>query len=101
MSNIVIDIAAQFTGKPAFRQAETSTEKLTKNVKKLAAAVGLGFGTAQVLAFGKASIKAAAADEKAQKQLALALKNVGLGRDAAASDCQCQRGEAMVFCRAD
>jgi hypothetical protein len=91
MSNIVIDIAAQFTGKPAFRQAETSTEKLTKNVKKLAAAVGLGFGTAQVLAFGKASIKAAAADEKAQKQLALALKNVGLGRDAAASEAYIQR----------
>ena len=38
------------------------------------------------MAYGKASIKAAAEDEKAQKQLALALKNVGLGRDAATSE---------------
>ena len=35
MSNIVIDIAAEFTGKNAFKQAETSTDKLTKNIKGL------------------------------------------------------------------
>jgi len=86
MSNIVIDIAAEFTGNKAFKQAETSTDKLGKNVKKLAGALGLAFGAQQILAFGKASLKAAAADEKAQKQLALALKNVGLSRDAAASE---------------
>jgi hypothetical protein len=43
------------------------------------------------LAYGKAAVKAAAADEKAQKQLALALKNVGLGRDAAASEGYIQK----------
>ena len=86
MSNIVIDIAAEFTGKNAFKQAETSTDKLTKNIKGLAKTLGVAFSVQQVLAFGKASIKAAAEDEKAQKQLALALKNVGLGRDAAASE---------------
>jgi len=86
MANIVIDIAAEFTGKGAFKQAETSSDKLTKNIKGLAKTLGVAFGTQQILAFGKASIKAAAADEKAQKQLALALKNVGLGRDAAASE---------------
>ena len=86
MSNIVIDIAAEFTGKNAFKQAETSTDKLTKNIKGLAKTLGVAFSVQQVLAFGKASIQAAAADEKAQKQLALALKNVGLGRDAAASE---------------
>jgi hypothetical protein len=86
MANIVIDIAAEFTGKNAFKSAETSTDKLTKNIKGLAKTLGLAFGTQQILAFGKASIKAAAEDEKAQKQLALALKNVGLGRDAAASE---------------
>jgi hypothetical protein len=43
------------------------------------------------LAFGKAAVKAAAEDEKAQKQLALALKNVGLGRDAAASEGYIQK----------
>jgi hypothetical protein len=44
-----------------------------------------------VVAFAKASVKAAAADEKAQKQLALALKNVGLGRDIASSEAYISR----------
>jgi hypothetical protein len=91
MSNIVIDIAAEFTGKKAFKQAETSTDKLSKGVKSLAKTLGVAFSVQQVLAFGKASVKAAAADEKAQKQLALALKNVGLGRDVAASEAFIQK----------
>jgi hypothetical protein len=91
MANVIIDIAAEFTGKKGFKQAETATDKMTKNVKKMAGALGLAFSGQQILAFGKASIKAAAADEKAQKQLALALKNVGLGRDAASSEDYIQR----------
>jgi len=91
MSNIVIDIAAEFVGKPAFKQAETATDRLGKNVKKLAGALGLAFGGQQILAYGKAAVKAAAADEKAQKQLALALKNVGLERDAASTEAYIQK----------
>lgn len=91
MSNIVIDIAAEFTGNKAFKQAENSTDKLMKNVKKLAKTLGVAYGTQQILAYGKASIKAAAADQKAQQQLALALKNVGLGRDAASSEDYIQK----------
>jgi hypothetical protein len=90
-ADVKIDIAAEFTGKKAFKQAETSTQKLTSGVKKLAGAIGLAYGTTQILAFGKASVKAAAADQKAQQQLALALKNVGLGRDAATSEAYIQR----------
>ena len=86
MSNVNINIAAEFKGKKAFKQAETATDKLTKGVKTLGKTLGITFGATQILAFGKASIKAAAEDEKAQKQLALALKNVGLSRDAAASE---------------
>jgi len=86
MSNIVIDIAAQFTGKGAFKQAETSTEKLTAGVKSLAKTLGVAFSATAALNYAKASVRAAAEDEKAQKQLALALKNVGLGRDAATSE---------------
>jgi hypothetical protein len=89
--SVLISLAAEFVGKKAFKQADTATEKMTKNVKKLAGALGLAFGTTQVLAYGKASVKAAAADQKAQQQLALALKNVGLGRDAAASEEYIQR----------
>ena len=90
MANVFIDIAAEFTGKKAFKQAETSTEKLTKSVKSLAKTFGLAFGTQQVLAYGKAAVKAAAEDQKAQQQLALALKNVGLERDAASSEAYIQ-----------
>ena len=90
MANIVIDIASEFTGAKAFKQADSATQKLTSGVKKLAGAVGLAYGTTAVIAFGKASVKAAAADQKAQQQLALALKNVGLGRDAASSEAYIQ-----------
>jgi hypothetical protein len=89
-SDIVVNIASQFTGKKAFKQADTATQKLSNSVKKLASAIGLAYGTTAVIAFGKASVRAAAADEKAQNQLALALKNVGLGRDAASSEAYIQ-----------
>jgi hypothetical protein len=88
---LVINLAAEFTGKKAFKQADTATQKLTKGVGNLARNIGLAFGTAAILAYSKASLRAAAADEKAQKQLALALKNVGLGRDAASSEEYIQR----------
>jgi hypothetical protein len=91
MADIIIDIASEFTGKKAFKQADNATESLMKNVKKLAKTLGVAYGTQQILAFGKASIRAAAADQKAQQQLALALNNVGLGRDAASSEAYIQR----------
>ena len=90
-ADVRIDIAAEFTGKKAFKQAETSTDKLTKSVKRLAGAIGIAYSGRQILAYGKASVKAAAADQKAQQQLALALKNVGLERDAATSEALIQR----------
>jgi len=86
----VINIGSKLDAK-GFKQAETATDKLTKNVKSLAKTLGVAFGTQQILAYGKAAVKAAAEDEKAQKQLALALKNVGLGRDAAASEGYIQK----------
>ena len=91
MANVFIDIPAEFTAKKAFKQADSATDRLIKSTKKLASAFGLAYGTAQVIAYGKASVKAAAADQKAQQQLALALKNVGLGRDAASTEGYIQR----------
>jgi hypothetical protein len=91
MANVMIDIAAEFVGNKAFKQADTATDKLTKNVKKLAGTLGLAFGTTAVLAYGKAAVRAAADDQRAQQGLALALKNVGLERDAAASEDFIQR----------
>jgi hypothetical protein len=89
--SVVINLAAEYTGNKAFKQADTATQKLTKNVKSLAKTFGLAFGTTAVLAYAKASVKAAAADQKAQKQLALALKNVGLERDATSAEAYIQR----------
>ena len=68
--SIVIDIAAQFTGKKAFTQAENAADKLAKNVKH--ALIGVG-----VTAFAKSAISAFAAQEK---QLALfknSLRSIG------------------------
>lgn len=93
MPNIIIDLAAEFTGKKAFDKAGKSTLTLEKNVKSLGKTFARTFGTAAVLAYGRASVKAAAADQKAQQQLALALKNVGLGRDAASAEGYIQRIE--------
>jgi len=78
MSNIVIDILAEFTGKNAFKSAETSTDKLNKSVKSLGKTLGLTFSGAAVLAYAKKSIKAAAEDQAAQASLAQTLKNLGL-----------------------
>jgi hypothetical protein len=91
VASIFIDIASQFTGEKAFKKADKATDKLGKSVKNLAKGIGIAVSTTAILAFGKAAVKAAAEDEKAQKQLALALKNVGLGRDVAASEAYIQK----------
>lgn len=79
MANIMIDIAAEFVGKPAFKQADTATGKLTNNVKSLAKTLGVAFSTTAVIAFGKASVKAFAEDEAAATRLTKAVENLGLG----------------------
>jgi hypothetical protein len=78
-ADVKIDIAAEFTGKKAFKQAETATQKLTGNVKKLAGAVGLAYGTRAVVAYGKAAVKAFAQDEAAALRLNRAVENLGIG----------------------
>jgi hypothetical protein len=79
MATATIDIAAEFTGKKAFKQAETATDKLTKNVRKFAGAAGIAFGTTAILAYSKASVKAYAQDEAAALRLNRAVENLGIG----------------------
>lgn len=79
MSNVAINIAAEFTGKKAFKQADTATQKLTKNVKKLAGATGIAFGASAIIAYSKASVKAFAEDEAAALRLNRAVENLGIG----------------------
>jgi hypothetical protein len=76
-----INIGSKLDAK-GFKQAETALDKLGNSAKSMAKTFGVAFSAAAVLSYGKAAVRAAAADEKAQKQLALALKNVGLSRDA-------------------
>jgi hypothetical protein len=75
---LVISLAAEFTGNKAFKKADTATDKLTKNVKKLAGVLGVTFGVGAILAYGKAAVKAAAEDQAAQASLAQTIKNLGL-----------------------
>jgi hypothetical protein len=77
MANVVIDIAAEYTGNKAFKQAETATSKLEKSVAKLGKQLAGVFAASKLYAFGKQSVKAFAADEKAARSLALALANTG------------------------
>lgn len=72
-----IKIGSSFDAK-GFKQAETATQKLNNSVKSLAKTFGVAFGTAAVVAFGKASVKAFIEDDNAARSLGITLKNLGL-----------------------
>jgi len=78
MAVVKIDIASEFTGKKAFKQAETSIDILTKGVKKLAGAFGIAFSARAVVNYSKMAVKAFAADDKAAQVLTKTLQNLGL-----------------------
>jgi hypothetical protein len=77
-ADVRIDIAAQFVGKKAFKEAETSTDRLTKNVKGLAKGLLAVYSAQKILSYAKASVKAFAEDDKAATALGTTLKNLGL-----------------------
>jgi hypothetical protein len=77
-ADVRIDIAAQFVGKKAFKEADTSVERLNKNVKTLAKGLLAVYSTQQLYRFAKSSVKAFAEDEKAAASLGQTLKNLGL-----------------------
>ena len=76
--SVVIDIAAEYTGKKAFDKADKSTDKLTKSVKSLAKGFVGVFAAQKLLQFGKASVKAFAEDDAAARSLGKTLENLGL-----------------------
>ena len=61
-----------------FKQADTALGKLGRSAKSLAGSLGLAFGTAALVNFGKASVKAFVADNNAARSLGITLKNLGL-----------------------
>ena len=72
-----VALVLSFTGNKAFKQAETTTQKLEKSVSKLGKQLLGVFAAGKLLSFGRASVKAFAADEKAARSLSLALANTG------------------------
>jgi hypothetical protein len=78
MAELRIPIIGEFKGKKAFDDAEKSTGKLDKGVKKLAGALAAAFSVQKIVQFGKAAAKAFIEDEKAATRLAQAVKNLGL-----------------------
>ena len=78
MADLRIDIASEFTGKKAFGQAETATDKLVKSTRRLAGAIGLAFSAQAIVKFGKAAVKAAM-DQQAEQNRLNQLLMVGVG----------------------
>ena len=72
--SVVINIAAEYTGKKAFTQADKATQQLSKSVKNLAKGFGLIFGVQAA----KQAVRAFAADDKAARTLSKTLDNLGL-----------------------
>jgi hypothetical protein len=73
-----IFIGSKFDAK-GFKQAETALGKLNGTAKKLAGTFGLAFGAAAITSYGKAAVKAFAADEAAALRLSRAVENLGIG----------------------
>jgi len=77
--SVVINLAAEYTGNKAFKQADTAVGKLNSNVKKLAGTFGIAFGATALVQFSKTAVKAFAADEAAALRLNRAVENLGIG----------------------
>lgn len=72
--SLVVSAVTTFDGK-ALAKGQKTVSSFAKNVGK---SLGLAFGTAGVIAFGKASLKAFAEDERAASKLATTVNNLGL-----------------------
>jgi hypothetical protein len=77
MTDLAIRIATTYDA-AGLNKADKGVTKLSKSVKSLGRALGLTLGTAAMTAYGKAAVKAFAADEAAANRLATAVDNLGL-----------------------
>jgi hypothetical protein len=78
MSNVAINIAAEFKGKQAFDKAGKSVSALEKGVNKLGKRLVGVFAIAKLVQFGKSSVRAFSEAEKANTRLANSVDNLGL-----------------------
>jgi hypothetical protein len=78
MSNILISLAAEFTGKKAFSQADKAAKALTKTIGNLAQGFGVAFSARALAQYSKQAVMAFVADDKAARVLTRTLNNLGL-----------------------
>lgn len=78
MADLRIDLAAEFKGKKAFKEADKAIFGLDKRVVQLGKSLGLALGTTAIVRYSKEAVKAFAADEAAARRLATAVNNLGL-----------------------
>ena len=76
---VVVNIASEFTGKKAFKEAETATSKLSKSTKSLGKTLVKAFSVTAVLAFGRSVARAFNEAQKEAKLLENTLNAVNLG----------------------
>jgi hypothetical protein len=79
MADLRIDIASEFVGAKAFKQAETATSRLEKRVNALAKTYLSVYGVEKLLRYSGEAVKAFAEDDKAARVLGQTLNNLGLG----------------------
>lgn len=96
MANVIIDVAAEFTGKKAFKDAGNATSSLEKSVKTLGKTIGITFSAKAIVDFSKASVKAFAEDDRAIRVLRTNLKNLGLAYQSANADNFIKNMEAQA-----
>lgn len=77
LPKLIIAIGAEFDNK-GFKKADSALVKMAKSAKNLGAALGIAYATKKVVAYTKASMAAAAADQRSQFLLSAQLKNLGL-----------------------
>ena len=75
--SLVVSAVTTFDGK-ALAKGQKQISSFDKSVKSVAKSLGVAFSATAVVAFGKASVKAFAEDEKAAARLSRTVTNLGL-----------------------
>ena len=78
VTDLMIGIGAEYKGKPAFAQASKQITGLNKSVGLLAKRFGALYIAQKAYSYGKQSVQAFAADDKAAKQLTQTVTNLGM-----------------------
>ena len=78
MANLIVSAVAKWNGS-ALKKGQKDLTSFQKTTLALGKAFAAAFAVRRITQFGKASVAAFAADEKAAKSLAIALKNTGNG----------------------